>query len=204
MKLVVATYNPNKLNELKRMLPGHLELLPLSQYTSHQADETATTFVENALIKARFASQHSGLPAIADDSGLCVDALKGAPGVYSSHYSLLDDGLGYHYNQEFDRDTNNNKKLLAALNGLPSLQRGASFYCILVYIRHPEDGAPLIASGRWQGMIASQLKGDQGFGYDPLFWVPESSCHAAELTVQKKSAISHRGLAMRALLAQWN
>ena len=204
MKLVLATANPGKLLEFQQLTPDAIDLLPLSDFSTEQADETAPTFIENALLKARFAAEKSNLPALADDSGLSVDALQGAPGIYSARYSSMQDDVDYQYNKKLSQDQNNNLKLLKALEGSNRSQRSASFYCALVYIRHAQDPSPIIALGRWQGSICKMASGDNGFGYDPLFWIADENCTSAQLSKAQKSTISHRGLAMQSLLQQLN
>ncbi|MDT0619539.1 RdgB/HAM1 family non-canonical purine NTP pyrophosphatase [Salinisphaera sp. P385] len=190
-KLVLASGNAGKLAELQAMLDGRgIEVLPQSAFDLPAAPETAPTFVENALIKARHVAGATGLPALADDSGLCVDALDGAPGVHSARYA------GEHGN-----DDANNARLLSELSGLGADQRGAHFHCTVVLVRHADDPDPSIAQGRWAGRILDLPQGEGGFGYDPLFWVPEENASAAELAPDRKNRISHRGQAMRALLA---
>lgn len=187
--IVLASGNSGKLAELQRILaPLGLSLRPQSDYSVPEVDESGLTFVENALLKARAAAAHSGLPAIADDSGLEVDALRGAPGIRSARYAA---GGG---------DAANNAKLLAALEEVPEAQRSARYQCVLVYLRHPSDPTPLICSGSWEGRILTAPRGDGGFGYDPLFWVPECGCSAAELDATEKNRISHRARASAALL----
>lgn len=187
--IVLASGNSGKLAELQRILaPLGLSLRRQSDYSVPEVDETGLTFVENALLKARAAATHSGLPAIADDSGLEVDALQGAPGVRSARYAA---GGG---------DAANNAKLLAALEEVPEAQRSARYQCVLVYLRHPSDPTPLICSGSWEGRILTAPRGNGGFGYDPLFWVPECGCSAAELDATEKNRISHRARASAALL----
>lgn len=165
-----------------------IEVHAQADFDVSDAEETGTTFVENALLKARHAAAHIGLPAIADDSGLCVDALDGAPGVYSSRYA----GDG--------GDAANNAKLLDALAGVPETERGAHFHSTVVFVRHAADPAPLVCQGDWPGRILEQPRGENGFGYDPLFWIPAENASAAELPPARKNAISHRGQAMRLLI----
>lgn len=186
---VVATANRGKLAEIEALLDGcGIELVLQGELGVEPADETAPTFVENALIKARHASTRSGLPAIADDSGLCVDALDGAPGVRSARYGGV----------ETD-DRRNIERLLEALKDVPPERRGARFQCVVVALQHPEDPAPLIATGKWAGVIASTPAGAHGFGYDPVFVDPATGCTAAELPPDRKNRISHRGAALREL-----
>ncbi|QIB65535.1 RdgB/HAM1 family non-canonical purine NTP pyrophosphatase [Kineobactrum salinum] len=181
--VVLASGNPGKLAELAGILePLGLSLRPQSDYGVPEVEETGLSFVENAILKARAAARHSGLPAIADDSGLEVDYLRGAPGIHSARYS----GGG---------DSANNDKLLAALEGVPAPQRSARYQCLLVYLRHELDPTPLICQGSWEGRILSSPRGSGGFGYDPLFEVPELGCSAAELDPARKNRISHRALA---------
>lgn len=183
-RLVLASNNAGKLKELQAMLGSQIEVLPQKQFTDQEADETGLSFVENAILKARHAARTSGLPALADDSGLAVDALGGAPGIYSARYA---DGAG---------DAANNRKLLAALDGLPDEQRGAQFICALALVRHADDPLPILCEGQWRGRILHAPRGDQGFGYDPLFWVPETECSSAELPAEQKNRLSHRARAM--------
>ena len=189
--IVLASSNPGKLREFKQLLGGiNIEVLPQSQFNVSDADETGLSFVENAIIKARHAAQHTKLPALADDSGLEVDALQGAPGIYSARFA----GVGA-------KDADNRKKLLEQLNGVPESECGARFQCVLVYMRHALDPTPLICQGTWEGHILSQPRGLSGFGYDPVFYVPTHSLSAAELSPDTKNSLSHRGQALRQLLA---
>ncbi|TCO75304.1 RdgB/HAM1 family non-canonical purine NTP pyrophosphatase [Chromatocurvus halotolerans] len=187
-RVVVASGNAGKVAELSRTLaPLSLELVTQDSLGVAEVAETGATFVENALIKARNAARHTGLPAIADDSGLEVAALSGAPGVHSARYS----GEG---------DAGNNAKLLRALATVKQTERHARFYCALVLLRHAEDPTPVIALGSWRGRILHVARGEGGFGYDPLFWVDSHQCSAAELPRDEKNRISHRGRASIALL----
>lgn len=182
----MATGNPGKIREIARMLAGlGIDVVAQSEYGVSDAEETGTTFAENSLIKAQHAADATGLPALADDSGLSVDALDGAPGVFSARYAG-DAG-----------DEANNDKLLAALEGVE--ERGAAFHCVATYVEPGE--APLVASGEWRGEILHARQGDGGFGYDPLFLVPECGCSSAELPPEEKNARSHRGQALRKLVA---
>lgn len=191
-KIVLATKNAGKIREIRDLLADcSLEILPLTDFVSEEVEETGLTFVENALIKARHAATHSGLPAIADDSGLEVDYLHGAPGVLSARFA----GPG-------SNDAENNAKLLDELTGVPDEWRGARFRCVMVYLRHARDPSPVIAQGVWEGRIVHEPRGDNGFGYDPLFFLPECGCTSAELTPGDKNRLSHRGKALRALIAQ--
>lgn len=190
-QLVLASGNQGKLAELQALLDGlDVEVLLQSAFDVPAAAETADTFVENALIKARNAAGHAGLPAVADDSGLCVDALDGAPGVRSARYAGTDGD-----------DDANNAKLLAELDGVSDHRRTAHFHSTVVCVRHAADPAPLVAQGDWHGRILSAPRGEAGFGYDPLFWLESEGASSAELTPERKNAISHRGQAM-AQLAQ--
>ncbi|WP_321349973.1 RdgB/HAM1 family non-canonical purine NTP pyrophosphatase [Halopseudomonas oceani] len=186
-ELVLASNNKGKLAELQAMLGDSITVRPQSDFTDIEAEETGLTFVENALIKARHAARASGLPALADDSGLAVDALGGAPGIYSARYA---GGGG---------DAANNAKLLEALKDVPDTERGAQFICALALLRHAEDPIPLICEGAWEGRILHAASGEHGFGYDPLFWVPERDCSSAELSPQEKNQLSHRARAMALL-----
>jgi XTP/dITP diphosphohydrolase len=184
-KIVMATGNPGKIREIARLLDGlGVEIVAQSDLGVPDADETGTTFAENSLIKAQHAADATGLPAIADDSGLSVDALDGAPGVYSARYAG-DAG-----------DEANNDKLLAALEGVED--RGAAFHCIATYVAPGEE--PLVAAGEWRGVILHARRGDGGFGYDPVFFVPECGCSSAELPAEEKNRRSHRGQALRKLV----
>ena len=186
--VVLASGNAGKLRELGRVLsPLGVELKSQAEFAVPEVEENGLSFVENAIIKARAAAQHSGLPAIADDSGLEVDYLQGAPGIYSARYS----GQG---------DAGNNQKLLEALSDVPEQQRGARFQCVLVYMRHGADPTPLVCQASWEGRILMQPRGEQGFGYDPLFYVPDQQCSSAELPSEVKNRISHRARASVLLL----
>ncbi len=189
-EVVLASGNRGKLRELQQRL-GETGLVLRSQaeFEVPEADETGLTFVENALLKARNAARHTGLPAIADDSGLSVDALGGRPGIYSARFA----GAGA-------SDADNNAKLLELLADTPEAERGAEFICALVYLRHAEDPCPLICEGRWRGRMLDAPRGSNGFGYDPLFYVPGRDCSSAELAPEEKNRISHRGLALTALI----
>ncbi len=188
--LVLATGNPGKVNELANMLsPLNINVVPQSDFNVGEVAETGTTFVENAIIKARHAALITGMPAIADDSGLEVDGLNGAPGVYSARFA----GAGA-------TDQDNIDKLLLELGNNPI--RTARFWCVLVLMRHANDPTPLICSASWEGEITLTQNGEGGFGYDPVFFVPTLNCTSAELTKEKKNAISHRGQALQNLLQQ--
>lgn len=189
-KVVLATGNPGKVRELAGLLADFgLDVVAQTELGVDSADETGLTFIENALLKARHAAQMTGLPAIADDSGLAVDALAGAPGIYSARYAGADAS-----------DQQNLDKLLVALQDVPVGQRTAQFHCVLVYLRHAEDPTPLVFHGCWQGEITLTSAGAGGFGYDPIFYLPELGCTAAQLTREEKSAVSHRGQALKLLL----
>ncbi len=187
--VVLASRNPKKLAEMQALLaPLGWNVHLVAEFTDEAAAETASTFIENALLKARHAARISGLPAIADDSGLEVDALNGAPGVRSARYAG-DDAT----------DDANNRRLLTALRDVADQQRGARFVSVIVLLRHPDDPTPLIAQGLWRGCIVREPKGTNGFGYDPLFFVPDQGCTAAELTAEIKNRISHRARASAVL-----
>ncbi len=187
-RVVLASGNPGKLRELSRILaPIGLELHSQAEFDVPEVPETGLSFVENAIIKARAAADHCRLPAIADDSGLEVDFLDGEPGIHSARYS----GEG---------DAANNAKLLRALEGVPEAQRTARFQCVLVYMRHALDPTPLVCQASWEGRILFQPRGENGFGYDPLFYVPEQGCSSAELPTELKNRISHRAKASARLL----
>ena len=188
-KLVIASNNPGKLREFQFLLqPLGIEVLTQVQLGIAEAEEPHSTFIENALAKARHVSRGSGLPVLADDSGICVSALNGAPGVLSARYAGDDP----------KSDRRNNEKLLQAMQGVKD--RRAHYYCVLVLLRHADDPQPLIAEGEWHGEIAHEERGGGGFGYDPLFWLPELGKMSAELEREQKHAISHRGKALRVLL----
>jgi XTP/dITP diphosphohydrolase len=203
-KIVLASGNAAKLNELQTMLCSlDAELISQSELGIEDAQETGLTFIENAIIKARHASAASGLPAIADDSGLAVDALGGAPGLYSARYAAdTVPAATWATMDRAARDQANNQKLLAALDAVPNTQRGAAFHCVIVYLRHAHDPVPLVCHGIWQGSILCHPAGQGGFGYDPLFFVPAAGCSSAELTAEQKHTISHRSLALQQLLGQ--
>tara|TARA_B110000046_G_scaffold16797_1_gene16047 strand:+ start:150 stop:755 length:606 start_codon:yes stop_codon:yes gene_type:complete len=185
--VVLASGNAGKLRELDKVLaPLDVSLQPQAQFNVPDAEETGLSFVENAIIKARAAAQHTGLPAIADDSGIEVDHLNGAPGIYSARYS----GAG---------DEANNVLLLQELGEIPEEQRSARFQCVLVYMRHAMDPVPLICQGSWEGFILSEPRGENGFGYDPLFYLPDYQCSSAQLAPGIKNRISHRAKASRLL-----
>ncbi|KGD64659.1 Ham1 protein [Alcanivorax nanhaiticus] len=193
-KIVLASGNKKKLAELQNLLmPLNIEVVAQSEFDVPEADETGTTFVENAIIKARNACKHTGLPAIADDSGIQVSALRGAPGVFSARFAGVDAS-----------DDKNNKLLVELLSDMPDVNRDARYVAVLVLMQHEDDATPIICQGTWEGEIVLEPQGDQGFGYDPHFLVPEKGCTAAQLPPQEKNAISHRGKAMAVLLEQLN
>ncbi|MGO2879348.1 MAG: RdgB/HAM1 family non-canonical purine NTP pyrophosphatase [Halomonas sp.] len=188
--LVLASGNAGKLNEFNQLLaPLGLDVRPQADFGVHDVEETGLTFVENALLKAREASRVSGLPALADDSGLEVDALSGAPGIYSARYA-----------GEPKSDQRNNEKLLAALNDCAEGQRTGRYWCVLVYLRHPADPVPVIVQHSWEGELLAHPRGEGGFGYDPLFWLPDQGMSVAELPSDLKNRLSHRGRALQGLV----
>ncbi|MGZ8226562.1 MAG: RdgB/HAM1 family non-canonical purine NTP pyrophosphatase, partial [Methylococcaceae bacterium] len=186
-KIVLASGNPGKIREIQAMLADH-PIVPQSAFNVIDAEETGSTFVENAILKARNAALHCQLPAIADDSGLVVDALNGAPGVISARYA----GVGA-------SDQDNVDKLLRELEGVPAELRTARFICVMVFVEHANDPCPVIAQGVWEGRILDHAVGENGFGYDPVFWVPERNCASAELPPEVKNSLSHRGQALKTL-----
>ncbi|MCY1349242.1 dITP/XTP pyrophosphatase [compost metagenome] len=186
-ELVLASHNAGKLKELQALLGDAIRVRSVAEFSSHEPEETGLSFIENAILKARHAAKVSGLPALADDSGLAVDALGGAPGIYSARYA---DGAG---------DAANNAKLLAALENVPDAERGAQFVCALALLRHADDPLPILCEGLWHGRILHAARGAHGFGYDPLFWVPERDCSSAELPPAEKNQLSHRARAMAQL-----
>ena len=191
-RVVLASHNAGKLAELQIMLePLSVQLVPLPQLSDFAPEECGATFVENAIIKARAAAALTGLPAITDDSGIVVDAMGGAPGVHSARFA----GPGA-------SDADNNRLLLQRLADVGADKRNAAFVCVLVYLRAADDPVPLIASGCWRGVIASTPRGGNGFGYDPLFFVPSLGMTSAELPSAEKNSLSHRGIAARSLVSQ--
>jgi XTP/dITP diphosphohydrolase len=191
-KLVIATGNAGKLREIQHLLqPLSIEVLPQSEFAIPEAEEPYCTFIENALTKARHASRHTGLPALADDSGICVDALQGAPGVHSARYA----GEG---NTSGKQDEQNNAKLLQSLKG--EKNRYAHYYCVMVLVRYADDPQPLIAEGIWPGEILESPRGEGGFGYDPIFLDAKTDKTGAELPIEIKNRISHRGQALAKML----
>jgi XTP/dITP diphosphohydrolase len=193
-RVVLATGNAGKARELQALLTGSgMEIVLQSGLGVRAAEETGLSFIENALLKARNAAAQTGLPAIADDSGLEVDALKGEPGIHSARYAGP---------QASDAD--NLQKLLQELHGVPAAKRSARFRCVLVYIRHGRDPAPLVCEGVWEGRILDAPRGTNGFGYDPVFLVPDRNCSSAELPSDEKNRLSHRGQALAKLAAHWH
>lgn len=190
-EIVLASSNPGKAREINQLLAKlDLHVQPQSELGVVDAEETGLTFVENAILKARNAALHTGLPAIADDSGIEVDALNGAPGIYSARFA----GAGA-------SDQDNLEKLLTDMQGIPEAGRSARFQCLLVYLRHANDPTPLICQGTWEGRILAEPRGEHGFGYDPVFYVPTHDCSSAELPPQVKNILSHRGQALRKLVS---
>ncbi len=187
---MLASGNKGKLKELQSRL-GELdfEVLPQSHFAIPDADETGLSFIENAILKARHAAKLSGLPAIADDSGLEVDYLQGQPGIYSARFSGKD-----------ATDKSNNAKLLKLLVDVPDSQRSARFQCVLAFMRHENDPTPIVCQGSWEGSILPRSQGENGFGYDPLFFIPEKNCSSAQLAAEEKNKMSHRGKAMSMLI----
>ena len=188
--IILASSNKGKVREINQLLTGlDIKVRPQGELGVADADETGLTFVENAILKARNAADHTGLPAIADDSGLEVDALNGAPGIYSARYA----GTGA-------SDEANLEKLLEDIRDVPEAERSARFQCLLVYMRHANDPTPLICQGTWEGRILFEPHGENGFGYDPVFYVPSHDCASAELSPEVKNSLSHRGQALRLLV----
>jgi len=188
-KFVLASNNKGKLREFNDMFSSmSISVLPQSEFNIEEVEETGLSFVENAILKARNAALHSGLPAIADDSGIEVDALQGAPGIYSARFAGVSAS-----------DEDNLQKLLAELKDVPTEKRTARFQCLLVYMRHAKDPTPVICQGTWEGMILEAPQGENGFGYDPVFFVPEEHCSSAQLSVDVKNNMSHRGKALQLL-----
>jgi len=191
--VVLASGNKKKLKELSEILSRFEKtLVPQAHFQVEDAIEDGLTFVENAIIKARHACNKTGLPSIADDSGIEVDYLKGKPGIYSARFA-----------GEKASDQQNLDKLLTELNGVPASLRTARYQCVIVFMRHAKDPTPLVCQASWEGSLLTQAKGDGGFGYDPIFWLEENNCTSAELSPQQKHAISHRGKAVRQFLKQF-
>ncbi|MDH5436868.1 MAG: XTP/dITP diphosphatase [Gammaproteobacteria bacterium] len=190
-KIVLASSNKGKLEEINQLLSKTgLDVVSQSEFNITDADETGLTFVENAILKARHAAAHAKLPAIADDSGLEVDALNGAPGIYSARFGGKD-----------TNDQKNLEKLLQELKDVPEAERTARFQCLMVYMRHETDPTPIICQGTWEGRILFEPQGTNGFGYDPVFWVPTHDCSSAELEPDLKNSLSHRGQALTKLVS---
>lgn len=189
VKLVIASGNQGKITEIKHALKNtHFELISQNEFNVAEAEENGLSFIENALIKARNAARHTGLAALADDSGLVVDALCGAPGIYSARYAGPDAS-----------DEDNVRKLLQQLKETPNTEASAHFHCAMAFVRHEKDAAPIIAEGVWHGRIVDTPKGENGFGYDPIFYLDSPGCTAAELSKDEKNSFSHRGLAIKEL-----
>lgn len=186
-QLVLASHNSGKLKELQAMLGEQFEVISVAEFSQEAPEETGLSFIENAILKARHAAKVSGLPALADDSGLAVDCLGGAPGIHSARYSGTGD------------DAANNAKLLQVMQGVADEQRGAQFVCALALVQHAEDPLPVVCEGLWRGRILHAAQGEHGFGYDPLFWVEQQQCSSAELAPELKNRLSHRALAMQQL-----
>lgn len=191
-KIVLASNNKGKVREINQILTElDINVLPQSDFNVEEAEETGLTFVENAILKARNAAEQSGLPAIADDSGIEVDALNSEPGIYSARYA----GIGV-------SDQDNLQKLLGALQDVSEEKRTARFQCLMVYMRHANDSTPIICQGVWEGIITLTPQGKNGFGYDPVFFVPDHNCTSAQLSAEVKNSLSHRGQALRLLVKQ--
>lgn len=191
-QIVLASGNAGKLREFAQLLEGlNLEILPQSEFDVPEIEETGHTFADNALLKARNAAHHTGLPAIADDSGIAVDVLEGRPGIYSARFA----GIGA-------SDEENLEKLISMVKPFPDEERTARFICSMVYIRHEEDHIPVIVEGVWEGQLLTDPKGQNGFGYDPIFYVSSQQCTSAELPPEIKNKLSHRGQALRKLIEQ--
>ena len=198
-KIILASGNAGKLIELQQILAEKkIELLPQADFAVSDVEETGLSFVENALIKARHACLETGLPAIADDSGIEVDALNGEPGIHSARYADLSDV------SRDVADKANNQKLLSELEQVSEADRSARFVCVIVFLRHASDPMPLICAGTWEGRVLFSETGENGFGYDSLFYVPTHDCASAQLSAEIKNSISHRGQALRALMRCWN
>ncbi|MES2204383.1 MAG: RdgB/HAM1 family non-canonical purine NTP pyrophosphatase [Pseudomonadota bacterium] len=192
MKIVLASHNKGKLEEFRHLFSNtHYEMLSLADYCPEEADETGLTFIENAIIKARYGCEKTGLPCIADDSGIVVPALNGAPGIYSARYA------GEHGN-----GAANIEKLIYEMRDIEEENRHAYFQCVLVFMKNVNDPAPIIAEGRLHGKITQQKIGEHGFGYDPVMFLPEKNCTVAELSFEEKNQISHRAVAMQILVKQ--
>ena len=189
-RIVLASGNAGKIRELTELLrPIGVEVVPQSQWQVAECEETGLTFVENAILKARNAALHTGLPALADDSGIEVDHLHGQPGIFSARYAGPD-----------ANDRRNNEQLLAAMQGVPTDRRGARFRCVMAFLEHAEDPSPILTEGTWEGRVAETPAGTLGFGYDSVFFLPEYGCTSAELAAGEKNRLSHRGQAVRAMV----
>lgn len=192
-EIVLASGNAGKVREINKLFADSgIEIVPQSDFNVREIPETGTTFVENAIIKARHAAKYTGRPAIADDSGIEVDALNGRPGVYSARYA-----------GEGASDVDNNNKMLAELKGVPEAERTARYWCVLVFMRHENDPVPIITRDSWEGRILEAPRGDGGFGYDPIFYVPTHNCSGGELPLDVKNTISHRALALKDMLEEF-
>lgn len=192
-KIVLASGNAGKVREINKLFAGcGIEVVPQSELNVPEVPETGTTFVENAIIKARHAAQCTGLPAISDDSGIEVDALNARPGVYSARYA-----------GEGASDLDNNNKMLAELEGITEAERTARYWCVLVFMRDENDPVPIITQASWDGRILEAPRGEAGFGYDPIFYVPTHDCSGGELALEEKNKISHRALALKAMLEEF-
>lgn len=195
-KLVLASGNQGKLREFSQLFADkNIQVIPQNEFDTIEAEETGLSFAENAILKARNACKFSGLPSLADDSGLEVDALQGAPGIYSARYAADENGN--------TSDEANYLKLLDALKDVPNEQRTARFQCVLVYMRHENDPTPQVFQGSWEGQILTEPSGAEGFGYDPVFFVASENCSSAELSKERKNQLSHRGQAIKQLLQHW-
>ena len=190
-KIILASNNSGKIREFNSMLAGMYEVVSMHEMQVEEVPETGLTFVENALIKARNASAQSSLPALADDSGIVVDALNGAPGIYSARYA-----------GEGASDEDNLNKLIEAIRPFNETDRKARFVCVMVFLKHAEDPTPIISQGIWDGIVMTETAGENGFGYDPMFYVPTHNCMSAELSPDIKNQISHRGQALQCLVKQ--
>jgi len=192
-KIVLASGNAGKVREINKLFTGcGIEVVPQSDFGVPEVPETGTTFVENAIIKARHAAEFTGLPAISDDSGIEVDALDARPGVYSARYA-----------GENASDLDNNNKMLGELQGVPEAERTARYWCVLAFMRHHNDPVPIITQGSWEGRILEAPLGDGGFGYDPIFYVPTHNCSSGQLTMEEKNKISHRAIALQGMLEEF-
>lgn len=192
-KIVLASGNAGKVREINKLFAGSgIAVVPQTELGVPEVPETGTTFVENAIIKARHAAQFTGLPAISDDSGIEVDALDSRPGVYSARYA----GMGA-------SDEDNNKLMLTELNGVAEAERSARYQCLIVFMRSPTDPVPIITQGSWEGRILAAPQGDGGFGYDPIFYVPTHHCSGGELSLEIKNTLSHRAIALNAMLEEF-